>query len=64
MIQTGQQLLCAPEIKRYILNNSLTNEEHMVTMDMVIDAFGHNDVELQKILSGRSPVWFLEEYFE
>ena len=36
---TGQHLLTFPEIKRYILRNNFSNEEHIVTESMLRNAF-------------------------
>lgn len=60
----NQHLLCYPEIKRYILRNEHSGAERLVTMEMVDSIFEENPKELQKVKSGRSSFWFLEDYFE
>lgn len=62
-IDSNQHLLCALEIKRYILHNTFSNQQHMVTDKMLEDTFADNPKELKKILAGRSSAWFLEDYF-
>lgn len=58
---TGQQLLVVPEIKRYVLLNTFSGEEHIVTEQSLRDAFKD---QYQKIMSNRSNAWFVYEYFD
>lgn len=58
---TGQQLLVVPEIKRYVLLNTFSGEEHIVTEQSLRDAFKEH---YQKIMSNRSNAWFVYEYFD
>lgn len=60
----NQHLLCYPEIKRYILRNEYSGAERLVTMEMLESIFESNESELEKVKSGRSRFWFLEDYFE
>ncbi|AHY25021.1 hypothetical protein AVV36_gp059 [Pectobacterium bacteriophage PM2] len=59
--QTGQHLLAIPEIKKYVLVNTLENINHLVTEKMLRDAFLN---ECDKIMSNRVPSWFVYEYFD
>ncbi|ARW57476.1 hypothetical protein [Kosakonia phage Kc304] len=60
----NQHLICAPEIRRYKLVSLVSDLEIMVTDSMLKEGFKDNPSELQKIYSGRSLAWFLEEVFE
>lgn len=58
---SGQHLLTVPEIKRYILTNNFSGEEHIVTEQMLRNAFGN---EYYKIMANRNSAWFVTDYFE
>lgn len=60
----NQHLLCYPEVKRYILRNEYSGAERLVTMEMLESIFEDNESELEKVKSGRSRFWFLEDYFD
>lgn len=60
----NQHLLCFPEIKKYILRNEFSGAERLVTIEMLDSIFEEKPDELQKIKSGRSKFWFLEDYFD
>ena len=60
----NQHLLCYPEVKRYILRNEYSGAERLVTMEMLESIFESNESELEKVKSGRSRFWFLEDYFD
>lgn len=65
MIVENQHLICAPEVRQWMLVNLFNGQEILVTKRMLDDAFGHNPEELQRILSNRSKNWFLEDvYYE
>ncbi|QQG32321.1 hypothetical protein CkP1_0051 [Citrobacter phage CkP1] len=57
----GQQLLAAPELKRYVLTNNISDEEHLVTESQLRVAFG--DL-CDTIMSNRDDAWTVTEYFE
>ncbi len=57
----GQNLLTAPEIKRYVLRNNFSDQEHLVTEEQLRAAFKN---QYDKITSNRSPAWTVYEYFE
>lgn len=58
---TGNELLTFPEIKRYVLINNFSGEEHIVTENQMKSAFGN---EYDKISSNRHPAWMVTEYFD
>ena len=58
---TGQHLLAVPEIKRYVLVNTFSNDEHLVTERDLQNAFGE---EYVKIIANRHNAWFAYEYFD
>lgn len=58
---TGQHLLTIPEIKRYILRNNFSNEEHIVTESMLKNAFKS---EYTKIMSNRNEAWTVIDYYD
>jgi hypothetical protein len=58
---TGQHLLAAPDLKRYVLVNNINETYHLVTEKMLRDAFLD---ECDKIMSGRNISWSVYEYFE
>lgn len=58
---TGQHLLAVPELKRYVLVNNFSGDEHLVTEDYLRNAFTS---EYDKIMSNRNPAWFVYEYFD
>lgn len=58
---TGQHLLAVPEIKRYVLRNTFSDQEHIVTEDQLKEAFKD---QYQKIMSNRSNAWLVYEYFD
>lgn len=64
MMLENQHLMCAPEIRRFKLVSMVSDSEIMVTDAMLKEGFKDNPSELQKIYSGRSLAWFLEEVFE
>ncbi|AEO97036.1 hypothetical protein CPTAKMNP4_050 [Salmonella phage vB_SenM-AKM_NP4] len=59
--KNGQQLLAVPEIKRYILTNNFSGEDHLVTEIQLRDAFKD---EYVKIMSNRNTAWTVIEYFD
>lgn len=61
IFETGQHLLAHPEIKRYVLTNNTTEVNHLVTEEMLRNAFLD---ECDKIMSNRNPAWFVYEYFD
>lgn len=58
---TGNELLTFPELKRYVLTNNFSGEEHIVTEQHLKDAFGK---QYDKISSNRHPAWTVSEFFE
>ncbi|MCO0615539.1 protein GP45.2, partial [Lutimaribacter sp. EGI FJ00015] len=50
-----------PELKRYVLTNNFSGEEHVVTEQHLKDAFGK---QYDKISSNRHPAWTVSEFFE
>lgn len=63
MIQ-NQHLQCAPELKRFLLENLFSGDQILVTDKMLEKAFSSDENELMKIRSGRSTAWFLHDYFD
>lgn len=61
IFETGQHLLAHPEIKRYVLTNNANQMNHLVTEQMLRNAFPD---EYDKIMSNRNPSWFVYEYFD
>lgn len=53
-----------PEIKKYILSNSINTDTKIVTESDLEQAFGDEPDKLQKIMSGRHDIWFLEEIYD
>ncbi|UPW39338.1 recombination endonuclease subunit [Escherichia phage vB_EcoM_ESCO47] len=58
---TGQQLLAVPEIKKYVLTNTFSGEEHIVTEEMLKNAFKN---EYYKIMSNRSNAFIVSDYYD
>lgn len=58
---TGQHLLAGPELKRYVLTNTFSMAEHLVTEQQLRDAFLN---EYTHIMANRHPAWFVYEYYE
>lgn len=58
---TGQHLLAFPEIKRYVLRNTFSDECHLVTKQMLKDAFLDT---YDKIMANRVNAWVVEDYFD
>ena len=58
---TGQHLLAVPEIKRFVLVNNFSGDEHLVTEEFLRNAFKS---EYVRIMSNRNPAWFVYEYFD
>lgn len=58
---TGQQLLATPDLKRYVLVNNFSEENHLVTKEMLQNAFKD---KYDKIMSNREPAWFVYEYYD
>lgn len=58
---TGQHLLAYPEVKRYVLTNTHDETNHLVTEEMLKNAFLS---ECDRIMSNRHPAWFVYEYFD
>ena len=59
---TGQQLLAFPELKRYVLVNLFSDERHLVTEEMLQDAFTGN--EYNRVMSNRNAGWMVEDYYD
>lgn len=59
---TGQHLLTLPELKRYVLVNLFSGDEHLVTEEMLRNAFKGNDYD--KLMSNRNPGWTVEDYYD
>ncbi|AKU43701.1 hypothetical protein CPT_Merlin55 [Citrobacter phage Merlin] len=57
----GQNLLTAPEIKRYVLKNNFSGQEHLATEEQLRAAFKN---KYDKITSNRDSAWTVYEYFE
>lgn len=58
---SGQHLLTVPEIKRYVLQNNFSGQEHIVTEQMLKDAFKS---EYTKIMANRNAAWTVTDYYE
>lgn len=58
---TGQHLLVVPEIKKYVLTNTFSGEEHIVTEQMLKSAFKD---EYNKIMSNRNSAWTVADFYE
>lgn len=58
---TGQQLLTVPELKRYVLRNNFSGEEHIVTEAMLQNAFKS---AYTKIMSNRNDAWTVTDYYD
>ena len=58
---TGQQFLAFPEIKRYVLVNTFSGDRHLVTENLLKDAFGER---YYNVMSNRESGWLVEDYFE
>ncbi|PXM00542.1 protein GP45.2 [Klebsiella variicola] len=59
---TGQHLLAFPEVKRYVLTNLFSDEKHLVTEEMLRDAFTGN--EYNRVMSNRNAGWMVEDYYD
>lgn len=59
---TGQWLMTWPELKRFRLVNLFSGDSHIVTEQMIKNAFKETDYN--RIMSNRHTAWFLEDYFE
>lgn len=58
---TGNELLTLPELRKYLLTSNFSGEEHVVTEQMLRDAFGE---EYDRISSNRHPAWMVIDYFD
>lgn len=58
---TGQQLLAVPEAKRYVLKSNYNDDVHLVTEQMLKNAFKD---EYVRIMANRHPAWFVYEHFD
>lgn len=57
----GQNLLTAPEIRRFVLRNNFSDQESLVTDQQLRAAFKD---KYDKITSNRDSAWTVYEYFE
>jgi len=63
MLERLFELETTPEIERFYLHSNYNKEKHIVTMKDVEEAFGHDPVELNRIINNKSAVWFLEKIY-